>query len=512
MRSTHLSQRLQRRAERGASIILVSVCAVLLILLIYVGFNYALITGGSREVRNAVDAGALNVSKRVVELKVPPNDVYKDVADSAGGIGLSNINRVWGKAVIINANVQGMKNEGSSTPDAESNALMSYQGAQNINDQLYGALQSKSTLDNYFNQLANNRPASLLGAEATISAPERHNWTNSMVYRGDESNISFDKQQLPAGVTLSEVQRGKKLYIKGYSPFTVNNRTFCMTTFRIGEMPHLISDNFFDANQQQIAGVTNPIPNAFRASGAVSTPRASLAAAASAVANPQRQFDMAIPYAFVSLQFGNTAKWYVEGKKVKETAYGFAPETQWEVKNHPLSTGGFLNGYASLGNEYKVTNVWQAFNALPGNHKAALQKMLQRIQEIKPKYSMDQLRELLEKQSFNPNTNKYFIYPVYKTPDRTDPDIQMTGNNGTLPPWLNGQNPADGLDGAVAEEEKQKNEPNYNWQTIMGGNPYGKHWTEVSGKILWKPGTGYGQCLGELRIARLTEAYFTGSP
>lgn len=497
--------------------ILVAVFAVLLIALLYVSFHFGILMSGSREVRNAVDAAVLNVSKRVSEVRVPAQSPYKDVADTSGSIGLSNINRLWGKAYLINANAEAMQKEGLGTPYSEQNSQMAYQIAQMVNDQLYGSIVAKGTLDGFFNQLAASKPAKLLGAGGTVKTSPDLNWSFAQVDRGLESNIKFDKSQLPMGATLQQIEKGSGTYIQGYAPTTANNRTFCFTTFRSGEMPHLISDQYFNSNKGAVSAGLNVIPNAFQVTGVADSQRASLSAGASAVANPRRQFNLAMPHSFVTIQFNNLCKWYVEGKKVKETNYKFSPETQWEIKDYKLPNGGKLNGYASLGNEYsEANNLWKAMHALPGDHMPALSRLLQRIRQIKPGFSLGQLQALLEKQSLNgeDSSSKYFIYPVYNTPDLTDPEMQIASNSGGgTPSWLNPDNPPDGSKGVAAVEEKQKDEPNYNWQNIVGGpSPNGKHWTEVSGTMKWKPGTGYSQCLGELEVARRTEAYFTGTP
>src|ERR1700722_5511612 len=89
-----------QRTAGGASLFLVILSAFGLIVLVWGVFQVYLVLGGSREVRNSVDAGALNLSKRIFELRVPVDPNYQDVADSNGQIGMSNINRVWGKAYL----------------------------------------------------------------------------------------------------------------------------------------------------------------------------------------------------------------------------------------------------------------------------------------------------------------------------------------------------------------------------------------------------------------------------
>ncbi|HEY9785206.1 MAG TPA: hypothetical protein V6D17_07375 [Candidatus Obscuribacterales bacterium] len=499
----------QNRSERGISLILSCVCAALFIALIYIAFHYSTLTAGSQQVRNAVDAATLNVSKRVVDLGTPPQPIFKDCADSSGSIRLTNINRVWGKAYLINANVEAMERDSQSTPLSTQNADQAYMQAQAINDSLVQQLKSRTILDEYFKQLAEKRTAGLLGQGATVSTSQSNSWSFGMIDRGCESNLSFDTKQLPGYATLPGVGSGSKTYIQGYSPVTAHKRSFCFTSFRPNEMPHLISDPYFDKNEETknaIANAVNPIPNAFKVTGVATNSKTPLSAAASAVANPQRQYTLAIPHAYVAIQFTNRAKWYVEGKKVNETSYGAKPEEQWGVRNYPIPPpkGGTLNGYASLGNEYAKANLWQAINALPGDHTQPLKKVLQRIQEIKADFSMSDLQQILEKQQFQ-NAGKFYIYPTYKTCDLTDPQIKVTSDKElNLPAWLDPTKGTDGLEAVVATEEMQKDEPNYNWQSTKG-----EHHTEVSGTIKWAPGSGVNTCLGELRLDRLTECYFS---
>ncbi len=185
------------RSKRGASIILIAACAVLLIFAVFLVFKFTMWMGGSSEVRNAVDAAALNVSKQASLIKVPAQPMYKDVADAEGTIGLQNINRVWGKAYLISANLQSMTTSGQVGPKAPGNEQTAYDSAQVINDQLAGSLKNKQALDQFFNQMAVNRPAKMLGEGATVATDQNAPWATAMVDRGDESNLSFSPNQLP---------------------------------------------------------------------------------------------------------------------------------------------------------------------------------------------------------------------------------------------------------------------------------------------------------------------------
>lgn len=512
MRAVSANRAKRRRTKSGASVILICFLAVGLGIVAYFAFQYYLLMGGSSELRNAVDAGAINVSKRVFQLRVPAKGEFSDCADTSGRIGLSNVNRVWGKAYLINANMEEMQRDGLAKPEAGSNADMAYQQAQNINDMIAGKLKSKHLLDKYFNQVANSRQASMLGADATVNTEENGMWATAMVDRGAESNLKVSQPQLPKGARLNRVKGAAA----GYTPVTANNKVFCFVPFKQGEMPHLISDFYFDKNRgdtNPVPNAPNPLPNAFKESGAVNTTNVALSAAASAVANPGQTYDLAMPHCFVSLIFTNRARWFVEKKQITDTEYGTVPEVQWGVKRIPLGPpcGGKLDGYGKLGNEYTRGSIWAVINSIPGDHTPALAPMLQRIREIDPRYSMNKLVALLRNAPFQPGASRYFIYPEYRTQDLTDPQIKIAPDTGGLPPWLNPNTLLDGMETNVFQEPVSVDDPNSNFQVITEGKySNGKHEARNSGSIKWTPGTGFGGCLGSLRLARQTDLYFSG--
>lgn len=506
-----------KKRSRGAALGLVIASTVVIVLLILALFQMGMLMGGSRQVRNAVDAGVLNLSTRIMEVRVPVSADYRDVADSTGNVGLSNINRIWGKAYLVNANQESMQTAGQSTGASQAAAQTAFQSAQSMNNTLYGRLTDDMMLNSYFQQMSQQRQATFLNG-STIDKSKIDVCSVALVDRGGESNILMSPSQLPAGITPQAVQLGNRTYLKGYTPMQANSKRFYFATFRAGQMPHLISDSYFEQNRPDIrpTGSDYPVvPNAFKRYGEAPAAPSTLQAVAAAVANPQRQYTLAIPHAFVSIQIDNTAKWYVNGVKVSESTYGFRPQNYHQVVDYQIPVnGGILNGFASLGNEYQSGgNLMQAINALPGDHNGPLMKLVQRLQEIDPSFSLNRLKNLLASQTVSPVNGKYFLYPVYSTPDLTDPRIQIAGGNNKPPAWIDPANPPDGLQASTGMEPKQVDSPNTCWEFIVGGRAAsGKHWTECSGNILWQPGTGYSQHLGELRFARLTEVYFTDAP
>ncbi len=497
------------RRKSGASLVLVAVSAGFLIILLFIVFQFLTLNSGSREVRNAVDAAALNVSKRVGTLKVPVGGQFSDVADKGGLVGMSNINRVWGKAYLINANAEAIQKEGLTNQYTTQNADEAYRVAQIANDSLVETLTCKKKLDEFFNEMANLRKAKLLGSASELKTVDGPGWDVAMVDRGAPSNLKFDEKQIPKGATVAP---SNAKHVSGYKPFTANNKNFVFASFIPNEMPHLTTDSNFNANDSRTSPLTgNPIPNAFRANGINLGNKASLSASASSVANPRHEYRLAIPHAFIKIIVQNTGLWYVNGKQIAPpTFYKCFPETVQGIKSYKLpGSGRLLNGYASLGNEYKSGTLLSSLNALPGDHQEEFNRMLQRIQEIKHDFTMAELMSMLQKQ---PVAGMYIIYPTYSSNDNTDPNIQILAiadPTAPLPvPWMNTAIQMDGMDKLIVTEAEQKDEPNYCWPQILGGNPDCEHFTKVSGKAFWKPGTGYGPCLGVLTVARLTVSNF----
>ncbi len=509
-----------RRNSQGASIFLILLIAVILAYLAYLGFQYMMLTGGSREVRNAVDASVLNVAKSVVVLKVPAPPQFRDCADSSGTVGISTINRVWGKAYLINANVEEMKNTGQITGKASGNGDLAYGLAQRTNAALYSRLTNKVALDQFFGNLADRREAFMLGRGTVVQHDQESYYPTAMVDRGAEANLAYNPVQIPRNVQIKGLQYGKQFYVQGYNPFVCNSHEFCFTTFRVNEMPHLISDNYFNANRSSIGGADLAVPNAFQGQGTAYGAQGAIGSVASAVANPMRVYQMTIPLSFVTINFGNMCNVYVEGKPFKKNMpYGYRPQPYTLAQDYKLQLGQdqgkFLNGWASLGNEFAAANIYTVINLLPGNHLPALQKLLQRIQEIDPNYTLPQLIGLLQKQTPDPNQSTYYIFPRYSTPDYTNPVIDMApATSQKIPQWLVQAAQAEGSPPAmVVKENLVRDQPNTAWDYVYPGNPPTlPHHTEISGTLTWVPGTGMDQCLGQLYVNRLTEVFFAEQP
>lgn len=329
----------------------------------------------------------------------------------------------------------------------------------------------------------------------------------------------------------------------------------------MGEIPHLISPAYFQQNidtADSIAHITDPIPNAFSAYGTADN---SMGSQAFAIANPLREYKLSIPHAFVSIHLRNVAHWYVNGKQINITTYGSVPETQFGARHIPLSptTDDYLDGYASLGNEFAGGNLMSALQSMGDGSTEALDKLAARLQEIKPDFTLGDLQQLLQKQILVPDVEHYVIYPDYSSKDNTDPVIKIapvhrpkpnankqtgasptinagggsssapsgvgstnttTQTNGTnvLPRWLHVHAVFDplaneGSPTTLVKPDEDQDSPNYNWESVYGQHyTAGKHWVKSRGEINWRPGTGVHQTLGKLTLVHQTHLYFTAQP
>jgi hypothetical protein len=506
---------IHRRAG-GASMGMVVASAFVLLVVGVAAFQMVMFIGGSRELRHSVDAAVLNVSKRACEDKVPCGQQtgYNDVADSTGMVGLSNINRVWGKAYLINANAESMQKTGYGTGTSSQNGTQAYTLAQSLNDTLYNTLTSKAAADAHFAQIAQNKPTKLLQGNTSVVTNQSSTWNYAWIYRGEESNIAVDTGAIPAGITPNYLVQNGTTYLQGYNSMKANNENFCLTTFHANEPPHLVTETAFAQAKASVANASNPIPNCFQEAGQVQNSQLPMTASACAAANPMRGFNLAIPHSYVTVQIKNEATWIVQGTSFGSMAYFPGEGTVWQVKNYKIRKPGqgIENGFVSLGNEYSPANLNQAFNALPADHTIIYTTLLQRIKEFCPNYTKNQLVTLLSGMPYNSGDTTWYIYPVYTQPDLSDPKVAITVATGQLPGWLVQQAP-DGAQLTLMSEPPQTNEPNYCWSDIRKG-PYktDQHNTVEGGTITWQPGTGFNQNLGTIGFQRNTTITFTGLP
>lgn len=506
-------------------------CTLLIIIALGAAFQLMIYLGGSQELKNSVDAGSLNVAMRASEIRVPapPEGGYSDVADCNGRVGLSNINRVWGKAYLINANAQEMGNNGYSNDAVSESSRSAYNLATRLNDQLYNALTSGASADVHFNQIATNKPAKLLKTGGDISSSHEVDWTTACVYPGEESNISFDPVSLPPGTVPNQIKMNDKTYLQGYNGMDANGRKFCFSTFHSNEAPHLITVGTFEkAKSSAINSATRPIPNAFKAAGQING-NLPLNASAAAVANPMLTYQLQFPRAFVEVTISNLCTGKVQLVNLKPIWYSPATgkKRMWPIMidlKDPAQ--GKLTGYGILGKEYQDLNLWDAIYAVPGDKSAVMPKLLQRIREMRPGYTEVQFKKLLQSIRMPEDASRYrvFIYcndncnvATEKLPElqygmtwQDDNGEPFDDNVPSFIPQDSAESLAEGNSKEIATEQTGNNQFNQAFSTIIGPYPTDVHFAYEYGSVNWQPGTGFNGNLGVLSIKRITNLYFSG--
>ncbi len=505
-------------------------CVLLIIIALGAGFQLMVYFGSSQELKNSVDAGSLNVAMRASEIRVPaPREGgYDDVADCNGRVGISNVNRVWGKAYLVNANQQEMGNTGYSTPLSVESSTSAYNLATRLNDQLYNALTSGASTDVHFNQMTGNKPAKLLQTGGDVSSNHDIDWSTACVYPGEESNISLDPASLPSGTIPNLIKMNDQTYLQGYNGMDANSRRFCFSTFHSNEAPHLITVGTFEkAKAGAINSATTPIPNAFKTAGAISG-KLSLNAASAAVANPMLTYQLQLPRSFVEVVITNQCIGFVQGKPLTPVSY--APSTGKKLmtpKNIDLKppAEGKLTAYGILGQEYSDLTLWGAIYALRGDKSGVMPKLLQRVREMRPGYTDSQFKKLLQKIPMPADAAQLhaFIYcndgckASEQLPELSyamsyvdDSGDLHTENLPSFIPAEGAENMAEGEQKDVGTENSNVDEYNTAFSTILGPYPTDIHSASEYGTVSWKPGTGFINNLGVMTIARTTNLNFTG--
>jgi hypothetical protein len=342
MNHSFLINQNERRTTSGSSLVLVIFVSAFLLICGYAALQLISFLGASQETRNGVDAGALHLAARSIYFKVKPRfPLYSDCADLEGKIGLTNINRVWGKAFLIQANALEILNEGLDK-GVNANAREAFKRAQSINDDLFSTLTDEDTQFETFNQISSARKAKMLtGGSAVTPVTNSAPWTFGALLRGRASNLTVKASQIPAQAHLDIplVNVNGFSFMPGYTAIAVGGSDFGFVSFNLGEKPHLVSNSVFEANRldtHPVPDIKNPIPNAFSASGKVANSQIGLMARACALANPQKNYFLSIPHAYLSIRITpDFFKWFVE-KHLRAQGQYPIQLLEWEFEKQPV--------------------------------------------------------------------------------------------------------------------------------------------------------------------------------
>ncbi len=536
------------RRKRASAIAFSAVLALVLVVLGVGFFFFSMYMGAQNETKNATDAGALNVGKQAlsadgVTYTIAGDDKEEFFRDVTGGptagvgigdgkVNLTNIDRVWGKALFVAINSDAA---GSAAGDTTQNVQSAQEGAQSISDQLSAKLTDEANLHGYFEEYSKQNSTRMIGTNTSVSylgGPQ--NWQTSLMDRNKESNIEVT-DNLPVGYNLptsdttattrNPVPSGAngKTYLKGYTPLTVANQTFWQVPYQFDQKPHLVSKTLFDADKQppnMLASTWDKaVPNAFSVGGQVDTKPgvAGEKAMAWVQTNPRKVFPLQFPNGFVRVVVKkNDLQWRLDFIPMDSTTYESSPGTTKESGDgvpYPIPfICATVSGTAYVGNEYLPPTLYFAVvgNAPPDTSSKSMEYILQRCKEMVPGYTMGNLITAMsicpvsmtdEEQTFYiyPNLVANPIVPIIATPDSLT--VLPLGCDKTASPegseeWSDSIGPMP--------------TPNFALETFTcNGVPAPDIPMDVTLTIehSWKPGTGYAKgCLGELTVHHQSDA------
>jgi hypothetical protein len=541
--------------KKGAALGLSIVLAFFLLTMLLGLFWLSMYFGGEREAKTAGDAGALNVGKQTATLKIAlqPGDEtnnFLDVSDS-GQVDLTNLNRVWAKALLVAINGAQMQTDGS-IGSAETDVQQMQSDADAISGRLATQLSDPTNLTNFYLQYANQNSTRMLGNGSSVQVGDDMimNWSTSFLDQpagGNpigtpyESNVLIDpSSQFPPGYDASQIKtvNPKKdsahTYLVGYLPYNVMNMNFWQVPFRFGERPHLVAKSEFaqfnDPNKLGPPGWSpNAVPNAFSTLGATANNRQYGALAAAWVqSNPQKTFQAAMPGGYVRIFIhSNKLVWTVVGSCTppfyQETdSYDFYP-VQYVTPTFvsiPVIACATATPTGIVGNEYTIPTVFTALYALPPIPPMSCQsfsELLQRVNQIHPGTSSSSLIGTLSSMPLNPTggDQEFAIYNINPT-DYTSA-LTLTPLSAS-PPWVKGD-PDGSQQSMESEGPVGPFFPDFCWLDITcDTSPFVPGAAMISATRTWTPGTGYsnttgqGGCLGKLEVQRETDLDFIVPP
>jgi hypothetical protein len=507
------------RNKKGATLGLVAALAFVLILIAMALFSLTMLLGGSRETRDAVDSGALNVGKQALSITVSPNSAdeqqFLDVADSNGNFGLKNINRVWGQAMLAAINATAMQAEAPSA-QATSDAQSLETAAQDISSRLSQQLNQPSNLYTFFTDIAQPNSVRMLGTSSIVDVVTDNLWQTSLMDRGAESNLSANPNEMPANfdassLSLTPPAKDGLLYLPGYTPIQIGGQEFWFVPYKNGEKPHLVANSHFNSNTNTGNSLkwTDAVPNAFSVHGVAGQGKnPSQQSVSYVMTNPQLYFKLQIPQAFIRVKLqANTLQWNLDGIDMDSTSYGFMPDVV-QSDPYPLPCGT-ISGTEYVGNEYLAgptlfTGLF-AMPPIPPMDSKAFSYLLQRAQEIIPGYQASSLTALLAATPISTaaQDQEFIVYP-----SSTDSSATLLATtSAAAPSWANTD--PDGTDETLETEGPLGPNQGLTDLACYGDWEYPTVST-FNGERHWIAGTGYDGCLGTMTIHRTTTAYLIG--
>jgi Flp pilus assembly protein TadG len=515
--------------KKGSAIAFGTSLALVLVVLGLGFLAFSMYMGAQNETKNAVDAGALNVARQVIDnVSVnlsadPKQQFFNDVTPGGNGVvNLRNINRVWGKAMFVSINSDGANNDSGNAGATAQNVSDAHDGAQAISDALAAKLNDATQLYDFFKAFATANSVRMIGNGANTNFVKGNGWQTSLMDRNDESNLQI-MPNLPLKYNLKSSystpctravmpQTANGLnFLRGYLPMVVAGQTFWQVPFQFDEKPRLVSKTPFTANQQppnMLPSVwQTPVPNAFSVQGeAAKTGAVSELASAFVQTNPRQVFPLTFPNGYVRVVLKqNTLQWFLDLIPLDSTTYSFEAGTTIDSIPYPIPPiCATAQGEAIVGNEYVPPTLYFAVCGnsppIPGN---TMNYLLQRCQEMLPGTQMGDLTAAMSACPISSDDadQTFYIYPagghIVVTPDSAtnlpsgcDKTASPEGTSQTLD--VDGPNP---IPNSCIETWTCYSVVQFPTVTLL------------TNTRTWKPGTGYsGGCLGELTVHHESDA------
>ena len=547
---------MNRRHKKGSITAFGVVLAMVLVVLGGGFLFFILFMGGQREIKNAVDAGMLNIGKQVqdnisVNLNGSENqmcflDVTTDTIDNSKfgdtKVDLRRINRVWGEAMLMAINAQAA---GGDAGSGAGHAQQACQGAEEISNALADKLNTASNLYNFFTEFTDSNSVRMLGTQVKTHVLPGGNWQTSLMDRESESNIVLNGSppnfNLPSNFNLpaDTYTKSKRknvpgeaanlYFLKGYAPLSIGNNTFWQVPYQYDEKPHLVSKTTFDAAKPSAQPITwnKPVPNAFSGEGEATKGATGEKAVSWVLTNPRQPFQMAIPHGFVHISLDDMkAHWKFfptayPPVEFTTSDYGYIPDTQ---SGTPMPQGGLLcslvaPGDTELGLDVAGRSLDGVIFAmwLSGGDRSKVEEYLtSRCNEMITKPGKTISTSDMHSALSNPVTMAAMMSGASKdfylfSPDGESllclPEAAAIAKAPWLAPLIN--NDPDGNERKVVDDSYM---PTFAGFPTATPDPFCTvdvelGWATMDEDIYWRPGTGYNSCLGKLRVKHWTDVF-----
>lgn len=146
--------------RRHGMLSMVVLCVFIVILFGVAFFILAKIIGGQGEVRNATDAGILNVAKKAINKISVPIDPQQDIAQAIypdKQVNLLNYNKLVAQSLLVSLNAQKLG------PDSRNNAKLVAKEVKEIGKKLTEKINETNLLEKWFVDLSHNNSTKMWG-------------------------------------------------------------------------------------------------------------------------------------------------------------------------------------------------------------------------------------------------------------------------------------------------------------------------------------------------------------